>query len=51
MAAGFEPQSTDYQSAPLLTQPLSLGEYEQKINESYSAVSCMPFKYNSGGYY
>ena len=50
-AAGFEPQSMDHQLAPLLTQPPRLNENIQKINENYSAVSCMPFKNNSGGYY
>ena len=48
---GFEPQSTDYKLAPLLTQPQRLGENNHEINEPYSAVYFRPFKNNSGGYY
>ena len=51
VATGFEPQSTDYELAPLLTQPQTLGENRFKINEPYSAVYFRPFKNNSGGYY
>ena len=49
--AGIEPQSTDYQLAPLPTQSWKLGEHRHKINEPYSAVYLRPFKNNSGGYY
>ena len=48
---GFEPQSTDCEVAPLLTQPQRLGENRHEINEPYSATYFRPFKYNSGGYY
>ena len=47
----FEPQTIDYKLAPLLTQPWKLGRIRHEINESYSAVSCRPFKNNFGEFY
>ena len=49
--AGFEPQLTDFQLAPLLTQQQRLVDNRNKINDAYSAIYFRPFKNNSEGYY